>query len=80
MDTYNVLKNFVDSKNNHSLHKEGETVKLTKSRGEELTERGFVEPVVSDEDSDETTKALKAVESKKGTTTKEEKKADAEKQ
>lgn len=76
MDTFKVLKNFVDSQNGHSLHKEGETVNLTKARGEDLTERGFVEPVTSDA----TTKGTKTVEAKKGATTKEEKQADAEKE
>lgn len=80
MDTFKVLKNFVDSKNKYSLHKEGETVKLAKARGEELTERGFVELISAEDDSNETTKGSKDVEAKKGTTTKEEKKADSEKQ
>lgn len=50
MEEYKVLKNFQDSQNNLSLHKVGETVGLSKKRGDELTEMGFVEPLVETDD------------------------------
>jgi hypothetical protein len=43
MDTYKVISIYRDKKNDNTLHRPGETVKLSKERGQELLDLKVVE-------------------------------------